>query len=89
MSHRYHVEVFSYGKIEHFMKKRIELTYVRDRLQARMNYRNPDIAFNVLLYGWCKKRHHNKNWLSNMKRRGWMTLDMARDFAHYCGYMFI
>ena len=69
--------------------ERIPLDYVRDRLQARMNYRDPQMAFNVLLYGWAKKRKHTTNWLSDVKRRGWMTLAMARDFAHYCGYLFI
>ena len=69
--------------------RKIPLTVLRDRLHARMNYRNPDFAFEVLLYGWCKHRRHNKNWLSNVKHRGWMTLPMARDFASYCGYMFI
>ncbi|MBO4689979.1 MAG: hypothetical protein J5621_03810 [Paludibacteraceae bacterium] len=54
-----------------------------------MNYREPEEGFNVLLYGWCKKRKHNKNWLSNVKQRGWLSLEMARDFAHYCGYMFV
>ena len=68
---------------------RIELTNLRDRLQSRMNYRHPDFAFDVLLYGWCKHRRHSKNWLSDVKRRGWLSLTMARDFAHYCGYMFI
>ena len=69
--------------------KRIELRTVRDRLQGRMNYRHPDFAMDVLLYGWCKKKGHRTNWLSDMKRRGWMSLAMARDFADYCGYMFI
>ena len=70
-------------------KQKIPLSFLRDRLQSRMNYRYPDFAFDVLLYGWCKHRKHNKNWLSNVKHRGWMTLHMARDFADYCGYMFI
>ena len=70
-------------------KQRIELTFIRDRLQARMNYRHPECAFETLLYSWCKKRGHTTNWLSDVKRRGWMSLEMARDFADYCGYMFI
>ena len=70
-------------------KQRIELTVIRDRLQSRMNYRYPDCAFKTLLYSWCKKRGHTTNWLSDVKRRGWMSLEMARDFADYCGYMFI
>ena len=69
--------------------KKVALTYVLERLQSRMHYRYPEFAFDVLLYGWCKKRKHTKNWLSDVKRRGWITLEMARDFAHYCGYMFI
>jgi len=70
-------------------EKRVALEEVKRRLQARMNYRNPDFALDVLLYGWCKKRGHTKNWLSDMKRRGWLSLEMARDFASYCGNMFI
>ena len=70
-------------------KQRIELTVIRDRLQSRMNYRYPDCTFQTLLYSWCKKRRHTTNWLSDVKRRGWMSLEMARDFADYCGYMFI
>ena len=63
--------------------KKVALTYILERLQSRMHYRYPEFAFDVLLYGWCKKRKHNKNWLSDVKRRGWITLEMARDFAHY------
>ena len=70
-------------------EKRISLELIRDRLQNRMNYRYPDFALEVLLYGWCKKRQHSTNWLSDVKRRGWLTLSMARDFADYCGYMIV
>ena len=74
-----------------FMEKtqKIPLETVLARLQARMNYKHPEFAFEVLLYGWCKNRKHSKNWLSDVKRRGWISLPMARDFAHYCGYLFI
>ena len=70
-------------------EKRISLELIRERLQNRMNYRYPDFALEVLLYGWCKKRQHSTNWLSDVKRRGWLTLPMARDFADYCGYMIV
>ena len=70
-------------------EKRISLELIRARLQNRMNYRYPDFALEVLLYGWCKKRQHSTNWLSDVKRRGWLTLSMARDFADYCGYMIV
>ena len=70
-------------------QEKIELQALCDRLQSRMNYRYPDFAFEVLLYGWGKKRHHSTNWLSDVKRRGWLSLSMARDFADYCGYMFV
>lgn len=68
---------------------KITLTQLSERLQNRMNYDRPDFAFDVLLYGWCKHRRHTTNWLSDVKRRGWMNLEMARDFAAYCGYMFV
>ena len=73
------------------MKKdvKIELTFLRERLQSRMNYEHPDFAFEVLLYGWNKHRGHSTNWLSDVKRRGWMSRTMARDFASYCGYLFV
>ena len=70
------------------MKKeqKIQLSFLKERLQSRMSYRNPDFAFDVLLYGWCKHRKHRTNWLSDVKRRGWISLTMACDFAAYCGY---
>ena len=71
------------------MRQRILMNDLRDRLQSRMHYRYPDFALEVLLYGWCKHRGHSTNWLSDVKRRGWISLVMARDFANYCGYMFI
>jgi len=71
------------------VEKRISLDMLRERLQSRLHYQNPAFAFEVLLYGWCKKRQHSTNWLSDVKRRGWLTLSMARDFADYCGYMFV
>ena len=48
-----------------------------------------DFAMEVLLYGWCKKKKHNLNWLSDVKRRGWLSLELARDFAEYCGCMMV
>ena len=70
-------------------KEKIELPALCERLQSRMNYRYPEFAFDVLLYGWCKKKGHSTNWLSDVRRRGWLSLAMARDFAAYCGYMFV
>jgi hypothetical protein len=70
-------------------EKRIELQKLCERLQSRMHYVHPELAFDALLYGWCKKRGHTKNWLSDVKRRGWLRLSMARDFADYCGYMLV
>jgi hypothetical protein len=54
-----------------------------------MHYSHPDFAFEVLLYGWCKHRRHSTNWLCDVRRRGWLTLASARDFADYCGYMLV
>ena len=72
-----------------FMKeeKKIQLVELRERLQSRLHYEDPEWAFEVLLYGWSKKRGHSTNWLCDVKRRGWMSIALARDFAHYCGYM--
>ena len=70
-------------------QKRIRIEELRERLQNRIHYQDPDFALEVLLYGWCKNRHHSTNWLSDVKRRGWMTLVTARDFADYCGVMIV
>ncbi|MBQ4394745.1 MAG: hypothetical protein II825_05545 [Paludibacteraceae bacterium] len=73
------------------MKKQqnIRLTILRERLQSRLYYDDPDFAFEVLLYGWCKHRGHSTNWLSDVKRRGWLSIAMARDFETYCGYQLL
>lgn len=63
----------------------ISLAVLRERLQSRIHYDDPDFAFEVLLYGWCKHGNHSTNWLSDVKRRGWLSQTMARDFAAYCG----
>ena len=70
------------------MKKeqKIQLSFLKERLQSRLHYDDSEYAFGVLLYGWCKHRKHRTNWLSDVKRRGWISLTMARDFAAYCGY---
>lgn len=70
-------------------EEKIELSLLLERLQNKQNYRNPEFAFDVLLYGWCKKKGHSTNWLSDVRRRGWLSLPMARDFASYCGYMIV
>ena len=51
------------------MKKetKISLTVLRDRLQSRLHYDDPDFALEVLLYGWSKHRGHRTNWLSDVK----------------------
>lgn len=70
------------------MKKeeRISMSELQGSLQKQLHYDDPDFAFEVLLYGWCKKRHHSTNWLSDVKKRGWMSMELAREFAAYCGY---
>jgi hypothetical protein len=70
-------------------EEKIGLAYMRERLQNRMHYSHPEFAFDVLMYGWCKQKRHSTNWLSDVRRRGWLSLSMARDFADYCGYMFV
>ena len=67
-------------------EKKISLDALRGSLQSHLHYDDPEFAFEVLLYGWCKRRGHSTNWLSDVKRRGWLTQSSARDFASYCGY---
>ena len=71
------------------VENRIGLDTIREQLQTMICYQDPEWAFEVLLYGWCKNRGHSTNWLSDVKRRGWLTVALARDFADYCGYKIV
>ncbi|MBR1878505.1 MAG: hypothetical protein IJ814_05805 [Paludibacteraceae bacterium] len=70
-------------------QERIRIDELCARLQNRLKYEDPRRALDVLLYGWCKHRKHDLHWLSDVKRRGWLSIEMARDFAAYCGNMFV
>ena len=39
--------------------KKIVLTEMLDRLQEIEHYKNPNTAFNALLYGWCVATRHS------------------------------
>ena len=65
-------------------KKYIALSVIRDRLQARMNYKNPDNALKVLMICFEKARKY-PGWARNIRRRGF-TYKNAKEFAEYVGY---
>ena len=62
----------------------IELAVIRDRLQARMQYKNPDNAFKVLMICFEKAKKY-PGWARNVRRRGFSTR-AAKEFAEYVGY---
>jgi hypothetical protein len=65
---------------------KVQLEDMKKNLQAQLHYKNPDYAFDILLYGWAKKTKRAANWLSLIKKRGWVSLNMALEIQHYCGY---
>lgn len=63
---------------------KINLHFLTCRLQSIEHYPDPKKAFEILLYGWAKNQHHGTQWLSQAKKRGWLSVSMARSFAQYC-----
>ena len=67
-------------------QNKIPLRDLRNNLQLLMNYRNPDLAFQVLLIGFAHTKRHTTGWVGRLKRKGWMAPSMAHEFAQYVGY---
>ena len=64
----------------------VRLADMQRRLQARMNYNNPDYAFNVLLIGFSHYCRHSTGWVGDVRRKGSLAPYIARRFAQYVGY---
>ena len=66
----------------------VSLDFLRNALQARMQYENPERAFETLYYGWRLKRIHetqkSAEHFHNILKRGWMDTEDARNFCNYC-----
>ena len=75
---------------------RIPLSVLRDNLQAIMQYKKPQEAFDALLYGFFVHKSTIKDRdivkcsaMSSVKfakKSGSMSIKKAREFARYCGY---
>ena len=68
------------------VKNRIYLSDMLQRLQARMNYKDPQYAFHTLLICFGHFKKHKTGWAGNIMRQGWMSPYMAHEFAKYVGY---
>lgn len=68
------------------VKNRIYLSDMLQRLQARMNYKDPQYAFHTLLLCFGHFKKHKTGWAGYIMRQGWMSPYMAREFAKYVGY---
>ena len=66
----------------------VPLILIRNELQARMNYTDPDRAFNNLLFGFsryiCRHRLGTVDAVWQAKHRGYMSYAMANLFTDYC-----
>ena len=67
-------------------ENRIYLSDMQQRLQARMNYKDPQSAFRTLLLCFGKYKRHKTGWAGHIIRQGWTTPYIAREFAKYVGY---
>ena len=70
------------------MKKenKVMIKTMQARLQARMHYKHPEQAFNILLICYAKHRGFSSNWAHDQRKTGRMSRAKARDFAEYVGY---
>ena len=68
------------------VENRIYLSDMLQRLQARMNYKDPQYAFHTLLLCFGHFKKHKTGWAGYLMRQGWMSPYMAREFAKYVGY---
>ena len=66
--------------------KGVSLELLRERLQARMHYEDPEEAFDALLFGFSRFKKYSSGWKSDVKAAGCMSTKLARDFAIYVGY---
>ena len=67
-------------------KKIVMLADMKTRLQARMNYDDPDSAFDSLLFGFGKFMKFSISWKYNILQNGYMSMALAHQFANYVGY---
>ena len=66
--------------------KGVSLDLLRERLQARMQYEDPDEAFDALLFGFAHFKKYSYGWKHDVKVAGCMSAKLASDFAIYVGY---
>ena len=67
-------------------ENRVYLADMQQRLQARMNYKDPKSAFNTMLLCFGHYKKHKTGWAGQIRRQGWMSPYVAREFAKYVGY---
>jgi len=73
-------------------EKKIPLNEVKGRLQAIMHYKNPEIAFRALLFGWVRHPRYKSPVLRTLRNRVetdgylWLTEQERDSFSNYCGY---
>ena len=67
-------------------ERRVYLSDMKSRLQARMQYDHVESAFECLLFGFAHSAHYAPGWVGRQRRKGWMTPAVAHKFANYVGY---
>ena len=72
--------------------KKIPIADLRIKLQAIMNYKNPELAFRTLLLGWIRHPQFKSPVLQTLRIRAdtdgfiWLKEEEIRSFSDYCGY---
>ena len=67
-------------------ENRVYLADMQQRLQTRMNYKDPKSAFNTMLLCFGHYKKHKTGWAGQIRRQGWISHYIAREFANYVGY---
>ena len=67
-------------------ENRVYLDDMMARLQAQMNYKDPQSAFDTLLICFGKHKKHKTGWAGALRRKGWVSPYLAHEFAKYVGY---
>ena len=73
------------GRLVAYIKpNKIALSDLLSNLQELMHYTAPHVAFSALLYGWRVYRGHTTEWLHELRKRNFISIHLAEDFARYC-----
>lgn len=70
--------------VAYIKPNKISLSDLLANLQELEQYPTPHVAFSALLYGWRVFRGNTTEWLHELRKRDFISIHLAEDFARYC-----